>query len=216
MSLPRKAIISISSATAPLHDGHPTGLFISEALHPYQVLTAAGFTVDLVSEKGTYVADWLSLQPSFLSGDDKATYEDPNSDFMQKLNNMPPVSSIDGKNYGLFFASAGHAALIDYPHAVGLQKIASDIWNQGGIVSVVCHGAAILPGVIDKDTGKSVANGREFTGFTTEGEEVMHIMDAVRSWNEPLIDEWAEKLGGKCKLVFYTSSYHSMLEHSCR
>lgn len=26
----------------------------------------------------------------------------------------------------------------------------------------------------------------------------MHVMDALRNWNEPLIDEWAEKLGAKC------------------
>jgi putative intracellular protease/amidase len=199
MSPPRRAIISITSATAPLHDGHPTGLFITEALHPYQVFAAAGFSVDLVSEKGTYTADWLSLQPDFLNGEDKATYEDLDSEFRKKLDNMAPVSSFDGKNYGLFFASAGHAALIDYPHTLGLHKIASDVWNQGGIVTVVCHGAAILPGVIDAETGKSIGQGREFTGFTTEGEDVMHIMEPVRSWKEPLIDEWAEKLGGKCE-----------------
>jgi putative intracellular protease/amidase len=212
MSLPRRAIISITSATAPLHDGHPTGLFISEALHPYQVLTAAGFSVDLVSEKQTYTADWLSLQSDFLNGDDKATYEDLNSDFRKKLDNMQPVSSFNGKEYGLFFASAGHAALIDYPHASGLHKIASDIWNQGGIVAVVCHGAAILPGVIDKETGKSIGSGREFTGFTTEGESVMHIMDPIRSWNEPLIDEWAEKLGGKCECSIHSTK--SITDHS--
>ena len=39
--------------------------------------------------------------------------------------------------YGLFFASAGHAALIDYPHAKGLHKIASDIWNAGGVAAAV-------------------------------------------------------------------------------
>jgi putative intracellular protease/amidase len=37
----------------------------------------------------------------------------------------------------LFYASAGHAALIDYPHAKNIQKIASDVWNKGGIVSSV-------------------------------------------------------------------------------
>lgn len=199
MPFPRKAVISITSATAPLHNGNPTGLFISEALHPYNVFTEAGFEVDLVSEKGTYTPDWLSLQPDFLSGEDKATYEDPSSEFMKKLNNMPPVASIKGSDYGIFFASAGHAALIDYPHATGLQKIASEVWNAGAVVAVVCHGAAILPGVIDQETGRSIGAGREFTGFTTEAEEVMHIMEPIRSWHEPLIDEWAEKLGGKCE-----------------
>lgn len=58
---------------------------------------------------------------------------------------MSPVQTIcnhDQANtasnqYGIYFASAGHAALIDYPHAKGLQKIGTDVWEQGGIVSAV-------------------------------------------------------------------------------
>lgn len=53
--------------------------------------------MDLVSEKGTYVADWLSLQPSFLAGEDKKQWEDTSGEFRQKLDNMPDVGSIDGK-----------------------------------------------------------------------------------------------------------------------
>jgi len=197
MSLSRRAIIAITSATAPLHEGNPTGLFITEALHPYNVFKAAGFEVDLVSEKGTYVADWLSLQPDFLNGEDKEQYEDKSGEFRRKLDSMPDVGSIEGKNYGIFFASAGHAALIDFPHAKGLQKIATDVYAQGGVVSAVCHGEAIFPGVIDLATGKSIIAGKTITGFTTQAENDMHIMDVIRSWNEPLIDEWAEKLGAK-------------------
>ena len=102
MSLPRRAVIAITSATAPLHDGNPTGLFVSEALHPFQVFKQAGFEVDLVSEKGTYVADWLSLQPDFLNGDDRKQWEDENGEFRQKLDNMPDVKSIDGKKVSAF------------------------------------------------------------------------------------------------------------------
>ena len=97
MPRPHRAVIAITSASAPLHEGNPTGLFISEALHPYQVFTKAGFEVDLVSEKGTYVADWLSLQEDFLNGDDKMEYEDKNSGFRKKLDHMPAVGSVDGK-----------------------------------------------------------------------------------------------------------------------
>jgi putative intracellular protease/amidase len=39
--------------------------------------------------------------------------------------------------YGVFFASAGHAALIDYPHAADLKKIAAKVWENGGVVSAV-------------------------------------------------------------------------------
>ena len=47
------------------------------------------------------------------------------------------MTAKSNKQYGIFFASAGHAALIDYPHAKGLQKIAIDVWVGGGIVSSV-------------------------------------------------------------------------------
>ena len=96
MSPPRRAIITVTSASAPLHGpGHITGLFISEALHPYQVFTKAGFEVDFVSEKGTYTPDWLSLQPDFLNGDDLKEWEDANSEFRKKLDNMYTPPDVD-------------------------------------------------------------------------------------------------------------------------
>ena len=101
MSPPRRAVIAVTSATAPLHEGKPTGLFISEALHPFQVLKEAGFEVDLVSEKGTYTPDWLSLQQDFLHGADKEQWEDVNGEFRKKLDNMPDVHSIDAKKVSL-------------------------------------------------------------------------------------------------------------------
>lgn len=74
-----------------------------------------------------------------------------------------------------------------------------------------CHGEALFPGVIDAATGKSIVSGRTITGFTTEGEYDMHLMETIRGWNEPLIDEWAEKLGGKCKSTFELSIVYEYL-----
>jgi D-lactate dehydratase len=74
-TLPRKVLIAISSFNGPIYpDGHKTGLFLTEALHPYEVFVAAGFEVDLASETGTYGFDFNSLQPPFLSGSDKSIY----------------------------------------------------------------------------------------------------------------------------------------------
>ena len=43
-NLPRKALIAISSFHGAIYpDGHRTGLFYTEALHPFEVLTDAGF-----------------------------------------------------------------------------------------------------------------------------------------------------------------------------
>ncbi|OQO14258.1 hypothetical protein B0A48_01134 [Cryoendolithus antarcticus] len=199
MSLPRRALIAVTSATAPLHHGKVSGLFISEALHPYNVFTAAGFEVIFTSEKGTYAVDWLSEQDDFLPADERKQWEDVNGEFRKQLDGMPKAATIkDGKDFGIFFASAGHAALIDYPTATNLQRIASDVYAAGGVVSAVCHGAALLPRAIDSATGKSIIAGKTVTGFTTEGEEVMGIDETLRKeWKVNYVDELVEAVGAK-------------------
>ncbi|KAI1171933.1 class I glutamine amidotransferase-like protein [Nemania sp. FL0916] len=200
MSPPRRALIAVTSAQATLFEGkETTGLFIGEALHPFQVLRAAGFEVDLASETGSYTPDWLSQQPDFLNGADLATWEDQNSEFRQKLDNMPAAAVLVDKadQYGIFFASAGHAALIDYPTATNLQKIAETVWTNGGIVSSVCHGPAIFANLLDQGTGEPLIKGKTITGFTSEAEDTMGIMDELRSWDKELVEDMAARLGAK-------------------
>ncbi|PWY80830.1 class I glutamine amidotransferase-like protein [Aspergillus sclerotioniger CBS 115572] len=198
MSLPRRALIAITSAQATLFSGkETTGLFITEALHPYLVLTAAGFTVDLASETGTYTPDWLSQQPDFLNGEDLEIWNNPNSDFRRKLDNMTKASELDPSQYGVFYASAGHAALIDYPTATGLQNIAAQVWANGGVVASVCHGPAIFANVLDLETNEPVIKGRKITGFTTEAEHTMGIAGELEGWKAELVEELAGRLGAE-------------------
>jgi putative intracellular protease/amidase len=64
-----------------------------------------------------------------------------------------------------------------------------------------CHGPAIFADLIDPATGKPIIEGKKITGFTTQAEEEMGIMEGLRSWNEPLVDEHAKLLGAECKLL---------------
>ncbi len=130
--LPRKALISISSFNGAIYPGgHKTGLFFTEALHPFEVLTSAGFEVDLASETGQFGLDEVSLTDPFLSGSDKAILRNASHPFNVKLNSqLKKASELKKEHYGLFFASAGHSALYDYPSAKGLQAIVGDIWER--------------------------------------------------------------------------------------
>lgn len=199
-SPPKRALIAVTSAHAPLYaDGHETGLFISEALHPFNVFRRAGFEVDLASETGTWSPDWLSTTPEYLPASEKGEYEGP-SEFRTALDAIQKASSVDPARYGVFFASAGHASLIDYPNARGLQRIASDIYAAGGIVSAVCHGGAIFPGVIELSgprRGEPIVAGRRVTGFTTKGEEEEGVLDTIKSWDRPTIEKTAKDLGAQ-------------------
>jgi D-lactate dehydratase len=181
--LQRKALIAITSYHGVIYpDGTKTGLFFTEALHPFEVLTQAGFEVDLATETGTYGLDDLSLTSQFLSGNDKSVFENPKHPFNVKLNShLKKASDLKKEEYGLFFASAGHAALYDYPTARGLQSIAADVWDRGGVVAAVCHGPVILPGIIDSKTGKSIIEEKTVTGFTIDGEIVLNVWDKLNS-----------------------------------
>src|SRR5215471_9626819 len=78
--------------------------------------------------------DDVSLTPPFLSGSEHAILNNPKHPFMVKIKSqLKKASDLKKEDYGFFFASAGHAALYDYPTAKGLQAIAADIWERGGI-----------------------------------------------------------------------------------
>lgn len=210
-TLPRKALISISSYHGVIYpDGTKTGLFFTEALHPFEVFTAAGLEVDLGSETGTFGLDDLSLTERFLAGDDKAVYEDPQHPFNVMLNSqLKKAADLKAEDYGLFFASAGHAALYDYPTAQGLQAVATDVWARGGIVSAVCHGPVLLPGLVDCNTGTSIVEGMTVTGFTIEGEVVLKVWDKLQSDGVAPVVDAVTKAGAD-----YSSPMHPFDDYS--
>ena len=129
--LPRKAVIAVSSFNGAIYPGgHKTGVFFVEGLHPYEVLTSAGFEVDLASETGTCGFDDVSLTPPFLSGSDHAILDNPRHPFMVKIKSqLKKASELKKEDYGFFFASAGHAALYDYPTAKDLQASLCSGWE---------------------------------------------------------------------------------------
>ena len=178
-----KALIAISSFTGAIFpDGSKTGLFFTEAWHPYAVLTAAGFEVEFASETGSFGFDEVSLTPPFLAGSDRLVHDNDNHPFMVKLGSrLKKASDLVAGDYKIFFASAGHAALYDYPSARGLQAAAEDVWNRGGVVAAVCHGPVLLPGVLDARSGASIIAGKTVTGFTNEGEMVLKMVERLKA-----------------------------------
>ena len=104
--LPKRALIAVTSAHKPLYpDNKETGLFITEALHPYNVFVDAGLQVDFVSETGTYQPDWLSQQDKWLNGEDKAAWEGSKGDFKAKLDKLYTAGDVDPDQVSLSFIS---------------------------------------------------------------------------------------------------------------
>jgi putative intracellular protease/amidase len=197
MTVPRKAVIAITSHSAPFYpDGRVNGVFYTEVSHPYQALTKAGFEVDLASETGSFVIDVYSLSEEFLNEEDTKILNDKDHPFSVLLKSgVHKAGELKAGDYGMFFASAGFASVYDYPTAHTLQKIAEDVWARGGVVAAVCHGGAILPGVRDAVSGKSIIADKEVTGFSTEGDRIAGVLGKIHEDGVKTTEESAVEAG---------------------
>lgn len=190
-----RALLAITSYNDKFYeDGARTGVFVVEALHPYQVLVKNGFDVDFVSETGTFGWDEHSLAPDFLSGDDRAVFDDKTSGFIKGMNLAKKPHELNAKNYELFFASAGHGAAYDYPRSPSLQKLVADIYGNNGVIAAVCHGPILFDRLKRNDGELLIAN-RKITGFTDEGEVLLNVDQVMKKMGMKTVKEVAESNG---------------------
>lgn len=193
-----KVLIALTSYNEQFYaDGAKTGVFVIEALHPFNFYKEQGCEVDFVSENGKFGWDEHSMIPDFLSGKDKEDFEDKNSAFNQALSKTKSAAEVNASDYQVFFASASHGTLFDYPKAAGLQKIASEIYAQNGVVAAVCHGPAIFDGMVDKATNKPLIEGKSITGFTDVGEVVLGVDTLMKEKKLSSIEDIAKKYNAK-------------------
>lgn len=155
----------------------PTGLWLSELTHAWDVFAEQGYEQTIVSPLGGYVP----LEPRSLSfpfNDDSAQdwYTDP--DRMALLGTTLSPADVDPSDFDAIYFTGGHAAMYDFPDNPGLQQLARAMWEQGGIVSSVCHGYCGLLNVQLSD-GSSLIDARSLTGFSWPEEIVAGVAKKV-------------------------------------
>ena len=69
------------------------------------------------------------------------------------------------EDYDLIYYSGGHGVIYDFPDNKEIQEIARKIYEKGGIVSSVCHGAVGLLN-IKLTNGDYLIKGKNVTGFS--------------------------------------------------
>ena len=159
---------------------HPTGLWLSELVHAWEVFQAHGFEQSIVSQQGGLVP----LEPRSLKfpSYDKAAkswHNDPAR--MALLENTASPEKINSADYDAIYFTGGHAVMYDFPDSEGLQRITREIWERGGIVSSVCHGYCGLLNTKLSD-GSLLVEGRKVTGFAWK-EEVLARVNKLVPYN---------------------------------
>ncbi|WP_033821037.1 type 1 glutamine amidotransferase domain-containing protein [Kitasatospora sp. MBT63] len=154
---------------------HRTGLWIAELVHFYDGVRKAGFEVDIISPAGGHVP----LDPRSVATADRRSREYmKDKDFMAGLNHTAGADEVDGADYTAIFYTGGHGVMWDFPDSTALQLIARKIYENGGLVSSVCHGACGLLNITLSD-GTLLVDGRTVTGFSTAEERVAMVKSRV-------------------------------------
>ena len=151
----------------------PTGLWLGEAVHFVDEMENHGYQIDYVSPQGGYTPiDPHSLEADMMTSLDWQYYQ--NRSFMHQLGNTLAANSINPDNYDVIYYTGGHGVVWDFPDDKQLQKIAMAIYNHGGIISSVCHGAAGILNLKTND-GQYLINGKNVTGFSNAEEKEVQL-----------------------------------------
>jgi len=169
-----KRILIVVTSHEELGDtGKKTGFYLSEVTHPYDVFTGAGYDVDFVSPKGGKAPmDGVQLEDPI----NKAFLDDP--DKVKQVENTLQPSQVDPTQYDAIFYAGGHGTMWDFPNNEQLAQIATNIYEQGGVVGAVCHGPAGLLN-IKLANGEYLIKGKTVSGFTNEEEAAVELTEAV-------------------------------------
>lgn len=195
-----KRIVNVVTNIGHYDDpSHPTGLWLSELTHAWQVFDEHGFEQVIISPSGGR----SPLEPRSLKFPNydktaKAWRADPAR--MALLEDTLSPDQIDSADYDAIYFTGGHAVMYDFPDSAGMQRITREIFEHGGIVSSVCHGYCGLLNTRLSD-GTYLIAGRRLTGFAWREEELAKV-DKLVPYNA---EDEAKKRGAlyeKAKLPF--------------
>ena len=160
-----KRILHVVSNVAHYADpSEPTGLWLSELTHAWDVFAAQGCEQRIVSPKGgVSPLEPRALKWPLLDASARAWLADEAR--MALLASTARPDEIDPADYDAIYFTGGHAVMWDFPDDEALQRITRAIWERGGIVSSVCHGYCGLLNLKLSD-GRLLVAGRRVTGFS--------------------------------------------------
>lgn len=160
----RRVLLVVTNVAHFDSPSEPTGLWLSELTHAYDLFAAKGYEQRLVSPKGGLSPlEPRSLKWPNADASAKRWLADPAR--MALLSQTARPEDIDPQDFDAIYFTGGHAVMYDFPDDEGLQRLTRDIYERGGVVASVCHGYCGLLNTRLSD-GSLLVAGRRLTGFS--------------------------------------------------
>jgi putative intracellular protease/amidase len=174
-------VLAIVSSHDKLGDtGYPTGYWIAELAHPYLLLEQGSYEVEVASPKGgkAPVDPWSDPNSAVAQnpGDFVSTGLLENRFHNKKLLNTKRLADVDPAGYVGVWLVGGYGAAFEFDDDPDIPRVIEQIWNGGGIVGSICHGA---PGLLrpKERRGERLIKNRVLTGFSkAEDKEVEKVV----------------------------------------
>jgi putative intracellular protease/amidase len=160
----RRILHVVSNVDRYAQFDRPTGLWLSELSHAYDIFEAQGYEQHIVSPKGG-VSPLEPLSLKWPNADASVRRWLNDSALMDLLSYTASPNDIDAKDFDAIYFTGGHAVMFDYPDDEGLQRLTREIYEAHGVVATVCHGYCGLLNTHLSD-GSLLVKGKRITGFS--------------------------------------------------
>ncbi len=169
----KKILFVVTSHDEKGNTGEKTGYYLGEVSHPWDVLHSAGYEIDFVSPKGGKApVDAFNMEDSI----NKKFWD--NEVYRNKIENTMKPSEVNPAEYVAIHYAGGHGAMWDFADNTEIAGIASQIYENNGVVSAVCHGPAGIVNIKLSD-GSYLVDGKKVNAFTNEEEVKVKLEEVV-------------------------------------
>ncbi|MBI5753230.1 MAG: type 1 glutamine amidotransferase domain-containing protein [Hydrogenophilales bacterium] len=153
----QKVLMIVTSHNMLGSTGKPTGLYLSELAHPYEVLVEAGCDITVASPKGGDAP----IDPGSIASEIEK--------YALLAKNTKALHTIKPEDYDAYLVVGGHGTMWDLAFNADLNRILPAAFAQGKVVAAVCHGPVALTHLKNPDGAFMIRN-KKVTGFTNEEE----------------------------------------------
>lgn len=170
----KKVLFVVTSCNVKGDTNIPTGFNLSEVTHPLEKLETNGIHVDIASINGG--AAPLDGLEDFNDPVNAKYWADER--FRSRIANTLKLEDVNPADYDAIFFAGGHGTMWDFPENPAILKLVPQFYEEGKIVSAVCHGPAALVNVKLSD-GSYLVSGKNMAAFTDAEEEAVESTNIV-------------------------------------
>lgn len=154
----------------------PTGWYLPELSHPYDVLSSAGITLITASPKGGIAPlDPASIEASKSDASAQAFLTTKTRVWEQTQPLSSFAASQAAEDFDALFYPGGHGPMFDLVNDAQSIALIEAFAKKGKPVAAVCHGPIVFVNAKGADGEKPLLQGKQVTGFSNAEEDAVQM-----------------------------------------